>query len=386
MTQIDPLSLGMIGSSERGSSFLAIVKRPPAAPPPVPSAVSAGAVAPPPVSAGGGGAAASSSSPPQAARKPGRARSAPPAVKRVSSCFRVISSLTKRGNGSLLMLSLLSFPESLSPRWDRRADYKRDPDRRGVAKRVRRLGAVARHVTLREPVHLRAEQKLDLAEQDIGELLSGVADHVILVASSRLERQQCRLDRVAVAAPEKLVADSAAALHSGNSRGALADDLDRLRALIGAVDVGQQVGDVEAEVLRDDLQPMERDATAVVLQVGERRGRDTDLAGKLAQPDTSLDPKTADPLPEDDARCIVGATRRGSPNGSIRRSSVANIQRGGPAPKRPARGGAELGGGGGVEGGVGPGGRREGGGVRHDLGRVEPARGDQPEEVRPVVR
>ena len=60
----------------------------------------------------------------------------------------------------------------------------------------------ANRVTLLEPVLLGADQKLDLSLQDVGELLSWMSDHVSLVGSGWLKREEIRLDRMAVTSAE----------------------------------------------------------------------------------------------------------------------------------------------------------------------------------------
>jgi hypothetical protein len=74
--------------------------------------------------------------------------------------------------------------------------------------------------------------------------------------------------RVVVAAAEQLVEDSAAATNATYSRGTVADDLDRVGAGDGSR-LAEQVADMQAEVLDDELEPGEGDATVVVLQRGE---------------------------------------------------------------------------------------------------------------------
>jgi hypothetical protein len=97
---------------------------------------------------------------------------------------------------------------------------------------VRHLSPETDEIPLGETVYVGAEQKLDLAQQDVGELFAGVGDHVVLVGSVGLERKKVRLDRVPVRPPEELIENAAAALHAGGACWVAADHLHGLhRAL-----------------------------------------------------------------------------------------------------------------------------------------------------------
>src|ERR687896_892247 len=169
MTQIDPLSDGMIGSSERGSSFRAMLKRPPFLTSPV-GVVPVCCPSPSP-------------SPPQAASQPGNATSAPAAPKRRIACLRVISSLTNRSTASrspgsrpiggwLLIASPFCSGSYASPGWGCCAEHDTNPQRGRVAECVRRLGPETDEIALGQAVHFRAKQKLEFAQEHVGDLLA----------------------------------------------------------------------------------------------------------------------------------------------------------------------------------------------------------------------
>src|SRR5436309_15509951 len=105
---------------------------------------------------------------------------------------------------------------------------------------------------------LRAEEQLHLSVQDVGELLTLVTDLVVAVASSGVEREEVRLDYVVLTASHHLVDDSVAAPDAPNGRRAVADDFDGPAIASGLIAVGEEIGDVQAEVPGDLLQPAQR--------------------------------------------------------------------------------------------------------------------------------
>lgn len=121
-------------------------------------------------------------------------------------------------------------------------------------------------------MNLVAKQELDLTEEDVGDLLARVRDHVILEGSPRLERQEARLQGVTLRTTEQLVQDTLPPPDGRRARLSVTDDLQRFDGTVRAVGLGQQIGETESEMVGDPLEAAERDATATVLDVGERRG------------------------------------------------------------------------------------------------------------------
>ncbi len=160
---------------------------------------------------------------------------------------------------------------------------------------MRSLGAEADHVALAERMALVLDQELDLTMQDVGELLADMADLVAVVSAPRLEREQVRLDRMAVPAPEQLVEDAGAALHARDGGGAIADDLDALGTRRGG-GLPEQLSDVKAEMVGDQLQSLERDAALPVLERRQRGRGDPDLPRLRAEGLAGMGAKPTEPL------------------------------------------------------------------------------------------
>ena len=218
----------------------------------------------------------------------------------------------------------------LRQRWRRGSNHPGDPDARGVAKGMRPVGAKANEVAWAELVAFGLDQELDLAVEDICDLLSRVTDHVAIEPPAGLEGQQVGLDGVIVAAAEQLVEHAASPAHPRHRGGAVADDLDALRTRRGRR-VSQEIGDVQSEVLSHQLQALERHPGVSVLQRRERRGRDADFAGLGSQGLARLRAQPADPLAHDAGRSAIALwVRPGSLGRSVspyvwhRRSVTAN--------------------------------------------------------------
>jgi hypothetical protein len=137
---------------------------------------------------------------------------------------------------------------------------------------MRGLGSEADEIALRKAMDLVAKQELDLTEEHVRDLLARVRDHVILEGPPRLERQETRLKGVTLRATEQLVEDTLPSPDRGRTRLSVTDDLHRIDRTVRAIGLGQEVREAESEMVGDPLETAERDATATVLDVGERRG------------------------------------------------------------------------------------------------------------------
>ena len=106
-------------------------------------------------------------------------------------------------------------------------------------------------------------------------------------------------------ASHHLVDDAVAAPDAPNGRRAVADDFDGAAIASGLIAVGEEIGDVQAEVPGDLLQPAQRDSAAVVFKRRERRGRHADGPRLLTQAQAGLDAQTADALANEGSELVV---------------------------------------------------------------------------------
>src|SRR5712691_11473001 len=116
-----------------------------------------------------------------------------------------------------------------------------------------KLGSKANRVALLKPVSLRTDQQLNLSLKDVGELLSGVGDHVALVGAGRLERKEIWLNRVTVTPPQQLVQDTNTASHALEPGRAAAHHLNLATRRI-PVGFGEEIGDVKSEMVSNPLE------------------------------------------------------------------------------------------------------------------------------------
>jgi hypothetical protein len=85
------------------------------------------------------------------------------------------------------------------------------------------------------------------------------------IPSARSKRYERRLQWAAGMHRDQLVDDSATTLDAGNIGQALADNLGPPQDVLLCLRRGKQVDDRYAEMLRDALNPLERDAALAVL-------------------------------------------------------------------------------------------------------------------------
>ena len=171
---------------------------------------------------------------------------------------------------------------------------------------MRAIGPEADQVALSELVTLILDQQLDLAMQDVGNLLTGMTDPVPVVTTTPVEGQEVRLDDVVTAAAEQLVEHTGSTLHPRHRGGTAANDLDAIDSRRRG-GFPEQLGDVESEVLGDQLKALERDAALPVLERRQRRRRDADLSRLGSQRFPRLGAQPADSPPHESSEFAVAA-------------------------------------------------------------------------------